>query len=216
MRILIVDDEVKIRTVLKEYLIHAGYEICEACDGLEAIQAVNTMPIDLIIMDVMMPNLDGVSAIKEIKKEHDIPIIVLSARTEEYDRLYGFDAGADDYVTKPFSLKEMVARVNVILKRKQKITTKIDGILIDFEGRNVYVDDVRIELTQKEFQLLTYLIKNKGVAISRNKLLLDVWGYEGCKDDRTIDTHIKMLRNRLGQYKNYIVTLRGYGYKFDC
>ncbi len=215
MRILIADDETKIRTVLKEYLEHSGFETIEACDGLEAIEKVKSIPVDLIIMDVMMPNLDGISAVREIKKEHDIPIIVLSARGEEYDKLYGFDSGADDYVTKPFSPKEIVARVNVVLKRNKKASVKMAGVEIDFEGRNVFVDGKKVELTQKEFQLLTYLVKNKGIAISRSKILSDVWGYEFYGDDRTIDTHIKMLRSRLGNYKYMLVTLRGYGYKFD-
>lgn len=215
MHILIVDDEERIRTVLREYLSHSGYKIIEACDGLEAIDKVKKFPIDLIIMDVMMPNLDGISAVREIKKEYDIPIIMLSARGEEYDKLYGFDSGADDYVTKPFSPKEIVARVTAVLKRNQKAMTKMAGLEIDFEGRTVYVDSVKVDLTQKEFQLLTYLVKNRGIAVSRSKILADVWGYEFYGDDRTIDTHIKMLRSRLGEYKYMLVTLRGYGYKFD-
>lgn len=215
MRVLIVDDEVKIRTVLKEYLGHSGFDVVEACDGLEAIEKVKQVPVDLIIMDVMMPNLDGISAVREIKKEYDVPIIVLSARGEEYDKLYGFDSGADDYVTKPFSPKEIVARVNVVLKRNQKTITKMEGLEIDFEGRTVFIDGIKVDLTQKEFQLLSYLVKNRGIAISRSKILADVWGYEFYGDDRTIDTHVKMLRNRLGNYKYMLVTLRGYGYKFE-
>ncbi len=215
MKILVVDDEVKIREVLKEYLIFSKFEVYEASDGFEAIEMALANDFDMIIMDIMMPKLDGISAVKEIKKVKDVPIIVLSARGEEYDKLFGFDSGVDDYVVKPFSPKEVIARINVILKRKHRTLEKYAGVEIDFEGRNVYVDQVKIDLTQKEYQLLVYLIKNKGVAISRERLLKDVWGYDFYGDDRTIDTHIKMLRSRLGDYKHMLVTLRGYGYKFE-
>lgn len=215
MKILVVDDELKIREVLREYLEFSKFEVVEASDGLEAVELVDHDKFDLIIMDVMMPKLDGMSAVKEIKKKVDVPVIMLSARGEEYDKLFGFEAGVDDYVVKPFSPKEIIARINVILKRKKRILTSFGGVEIDFEGRNVYVDKEKKDLTQKEFQLLNYLIKNKGIAISREKLLNDVWGYDFYGDDRTIDTHIKMLRNRLGNYKTCIVTLRGFGYKFE-
>lgn len=215
MKVLIVDDEVKIREVLKEYLIASKYDVCEASNGLEAIKMAASEHVDLVIMDVMMPKLDGISAIKEIKKDNDIPVIVLSARGEEYDKLYGFDSGADDYVVKPFSSKEVMARVNAILKRKNKRFITFEGVEIDVDGRNLYVDGKKADLTQKEFQLLVYLVENKGIAVSREKLLHDVWGYDFYGDDRTIDTHIKMLRNRLGPYKTMLVTLRGYGYKFE-
>lgn len=215
MRVLIVDDELKIREVLKEFLEFSKYEVVEASNGLEAIQIATSQKLDLIIMDVMMPKLDGVSAIKEIKKVVDVPIIVLSARGEEYDKLYGFENGADDYVTKPFSPKEVIARVNAILKRKNKKMIRIGGVEIDVDGRNLYINKQKSELTQKEYLLLMYLVTNKGIAISREKLLQDVWGYSFYGDDRTIDTHVKMLRNRLGPYKDMLVTLRGFGYKFE-
>lgn len=215
MKILIADDEAKTRNVLREFLEHAGHQVIDASNGLEAVKTVKEEKVDLIIMDIMMPYMDGITATKEIKDLKDIPIIMLSARGEEYDRLYGFDSGADDYVVKPFSAKEIVARVNAILKRKNKKLLKFEGIEIDVDGRTLFVDKQKVDLTQKEFQLLLFLIKNKGIAISRELILEKVWGYQFYGDDRTIDTHIKMLRNRLGNYKHMLITLRGYGYKFD-
>lgn len=220
-KILIVDDEEKIREVLKEYADFEGYATDEAEDGMEAVKKCRDNEYDLIIMDVMMPKLDGFSAVKEIKKYKDIPIIMLSARTEEYDKLFGFELGVDDYVVKPFSPKEVMARVNVILKRKteggqdKREIVKYEGLEIDFAGRNVYIDGEKAVMTPKEYELLFYLVRNEGLALSREKLLREVWGYDFYGDDRTVDTHVKMLRGNLKQYRKFVVTLRGVGYKFE-
>ena len=220
MKVLIVDDEEMIRGVLKEYVEFEGNEAYEAADGMEAVRMCRDTDFDVIIMDVMMPRLDGFSAVKEIKKSKDIPVIMLSARGEEYDKLFGFEIGVDDYVTKPFSPKEVMARINVITKRKQqkdetgdKVT--FEGLTVDMAGRNVFVDGGKIDLTPKEYDILFYFIKNKGIALTREKLLYDVWGFDFYGDDRTVDTHIKMLRANLKQYRKFIVTLRGVGYKFE-
>lgn len=217
MRLLIVDDEEKIRKVITEYASMYDFEYDEAEHGLAAINLVQKNDYDCIIMDIMMPTLDGMSAVKEIRKTNNTPVIMLSARSEEYDKLYGFGVGVDDYVTKPFSPKELFARINAIIKRsvKNNEITKFEGLEIDFDGRSIYVDGEKLTLTQKEYQLLEYLIKYKGIAINREDLLKKVWKYDYLGDDRTIDTHIKMLRNHLGPYKKFIVTLRGFGYKFD-
>ena len=222
-KILIVDDEQKIREVLAEYAEFEGFESDQAGDGMEAVTKCKQNDYDIILMDVMMPKLDGFSAVKEIKKIKDIPVIMLSARGEEYDKLFGFEIGVDDYVVKPFSPKEVMARINAVLKRnntnKNTKTTnpslKYDGLEIDMLGRNVYVDGVKAELTPKEYELLFYMVNNKGIALSREKLLSDVWGYDFYGDDRTVDTHIKMLRSNLKDYRRFIVTLRGLGYKFE-
>ena len=220
MRVLIVDDEDMIRNVLKEYVEFEGNEAYEAADGMEAVRACRDNDFDVILIDVMMPRLDGFSAVKEIKKFKDIPVIMLSARGEEYDKLFGFEIGVDDYVTKPFSPKEVMARINVVTKRKaQREDTgdvvTFEGLTVDFAGRNVFVDGVKAELTPKEYEILFYFIKNKGIALTREKLLYDVWGFDFYGDDRTVDTHIKMLRANLKQYRKFIVTLRGVGYKFE-
>lgn len=217
MKLLIVDDEDKIKLVLKEYASFEGYDCDLASNGLEAIRMAKENDYDLIIMDVMMPNLDGFSAVKEIKKYKDIPVLMLSARSEEYDKLHGFEIGIDDYVTKPFSPKEVMLRVNAITRRSKKKTNikKYNGLLIDIPGRNVYVDDKKIELTPREYELLFYLVDNEGIVVTREQLLSQVWGYDYFGDDRTVDTHIKMLRNNLGPYRDYIVTARGLGYKFE-
>ena len=216
-KLLIVDDEVKIREVLREYALFDGYEADEAADGMEAVLKAKDNKYDLIIMDVMMPRLDGYSAVKEIRKSLDTPVLMLSARVEEYDKLFGFEIGVDDYVTKPFSPKEVMARVSAILKRgRQKSRAiKSDGLEIDVAGRNVFVDGAKAEMTPKEYELLFYLAENAGIAVSREKLLTDVWGYDFFGDDRTVDTHIKMLRASLGPYRDKIVTLRGLGYKLE-
>ncbi len=218
-RLLVVDEEDKIREVLKEYATFEGYEVVEAKDGMEAVAICKEQSFDLIIMDVMMPRLDGFSACKEIKKFSDTPVIMLSARSEEYDKLFGFEIGADDYVVKPFSPKEVMARVKVIISRhkpdKSDNIIKIDGLEIDIPGRNVFVDGERADMTPKEYELLFYLVRNKNIALSREKLLTDVWGFDFYGDDRTIDAHIKMLRTSLGKYRDHIVTLRGLGYKFE-
>ena len=214
-KILIVDDEQGIRDVLREYLELDGYEVGEAVDGMDAIKQAKAGDYDLIIMDVMMPKLDGYSAVKEIKKDKDVPVIMLSARSEEYDKLFGFEIGVDDYVTKPFSPKEGVARIGAVLRRGRAANKKIisDGLEIDIAGRSVYVDGKKVFLTPREYDLLFYLVKNEGVAVPREQLLADVWGYDFFGEDRTVDTHIKMLRSNLGPYRDKILTLRGVGYK---
>lgn len=220
-KLLVVDDEAKIREVIREYAEFSGYEVTEAEDGMSAIGLCKLNDYDLIIMDVMMPKLDGFSAIKEIKKIKDIPVIMLSARGEEYDKLFGFELGIDDYVVKPFSPKELMARVNAVLTRKSgsdqatSNVMKFDGLEVNFAARTISVDGKRVDLTPKEYDLLFYLIQNRNIALSRDKLLSDIWGYDFFGDDRTIDTHIKNLRNNLGPYRNFIVTLRGVGYKFE-
>lgn len=221
-KILIVDDEQKIREVLAEYAEFEGFESDQASDGMEAVLKCKQNDYDIILMDVMMPKLDGFSAVKEIRKIKDIPVIMLSARGEEYDKLFGFEIGADDYVVKPFSPKEVMARINAVLKRncaksnpQANATLKFEGLEIDMLGRNVYVDGEKAELTPKEYELLFYMVNNKGIALSREKLLSDVWGYDFYGDDRTVDTHVKMLRSNLKDYRKFIVTLRGMGYKFE-
>lgn len=220
-KLLVVDDEDKIREVIKEYAEFSGYEVTEAADGMSAIGLCKLNDYDLIIMDVMMPKLDGFSSVKEIKRIKDIPVIMLSARGEEYDKLFGFELGIDDYVVKPFSPKELMARVNAVLQRKSGSENnsaqvmKFDGLEVNFAARTITVDGERVNLTPKEYDLLFYLIQNKNIALSRDKLLSDIWGYDFFGDDRTIDTHIKNLRNNLGPYRNFIVTLRGVGYKFE-
>lgn len=223
MRVLIVDDEAMIRNVLKEYVEFEGNEAFEASDGMQAVKLCKENDYDIILMDVMMPMLDGFSAVKEIHKNKDIPVIMLSARGEEYDKLFGFEMGADDYVTKPFSSKEVMARIAAVTKRhkagaagQKREIEKFEGLEIDMKGRNVYVDGQKLELTPKEYELLFYLVKNKGIALSREKLLSDVWGFDFYGDDRTVDTHIKMLRSNLKEYRKFIVTLRGLGYKFEA
>ena len=223
-KILIADDEEKIRTVLKEYAEFIGsYEVYEAKDGMEAVNLCKTQDFDIVVLDIMMPKLDGYSACKEIKKLKDVPVLMLSARGEEYDKLFGFEIGIDDYVVKPFSPKEVMARINVIIKRNSKgkshqtesETYTFGGLYIDIPARNVYVDGKKADMTPKEYDLLFYFARNKNIALSREKLLTDVWGYDFYGDDRTVDTHIKMLRNSLGAYRDYIVTLRSLGYKFE-
>lgn len=223
MKILVVDDEEKIRNVIREYAEFEGYEIKEANDGMEAVNICKSEDFDIIIMDIMMPKLDGFSAIKEIKKIKNIPVLMLSARGEEYDKLFGFEIGIDDYVVKPFSPKELMARINAIIKRGKKSDEdeikdgryEFDGLVIDTLARNVYVDGKKKELTPKEYELLQYLIVNKNIALSREKILNEVWGYDFYGEDRTVDTHVKMLRNSIGKYRDKIITVRGMGYKFE-
>lgn len=220
-KLLVVDDEPKIREVIREYAEFNGYEVTEAADGMSAVGLVKLNDYDLVILDIMMPKLDGFSACKEIKKIKDVPVIMLSARGEEYDKLFGFELGIDDYVVKPFSPKELMARINVVLARRNAApqtrsdVLKFGGLEINIAARTVSVDGERIDLTPKEYDLLFYLIENRNIALSRDKLLSDIWGYDFFGDDRTIDTHIKNLRNALGPYRDYIVTLRGVGYKFE-
>ena len=215
-KLLIVDDEQNICEVIREYAEFEGHTAVTADDGMKAVTYARENEFDLIIMDVMMPKLDGYSAVKEIRKSSDVPVIMLSARVEEYDKLFGFEIGVDDYVTKPFSPKELMARVSAVLKRtkpKKKDVVKSDGLEIDIAGRNVFVDGKKIDMTPKEYELLFYLVENNGIAISREQLLSNVWGYDFYGDDRTVDTHVKMLRSSLGKYRDKIVTLRGLGYK---
>lgn len=220
-KILIVDDEAGIRDIIKKYAVFEGHEVVEAADGMEAIQVCREMEFDIIVMDVMMPELDGFSACKEIRKFCMTPILMLSARGEEYDKIHGFELGIDDYVVKPFSPKELMMRVNAIVKRsngdkgnKKDIFT-IEGLTVDFTGRLVYIENEKIDMSPKEYDLFFYMVKNRGIALTRERLITDVWGYDFFGDDRTLDTHIKLLRKSLGDYSKNIVTLRGVGYRFE-
>ncbi len=217
MKILIVDDEDLIRTVIKEYCSNNGYETDEALSGKVALEKLKTKDYDLMVLDIMMPEMDGFTMLKELPVEKRIPTIVLSARGEEYDKLAGFDLGIDDYITKPFSPKELIARIKAVLSRASKqmpTIYKLDSLEINYSAHTLKIDNKIINLTPKEYEILTYLIKNKEIAISREQLLSNVWGYDFYGDDRTVDTHIKMLRNNLGKYKNHIITIRGVGYKY--
>lgn len=219
-KILAVDDEERILEVISTYGKYEGYEVDTARDGLEAIEKCKYNNYDAIVMDVMMPNLDGYMALKEINKFKDIPIIILSAKNEEYDKLFGFEMGIDDYVVKPFSPKELMARLKVVINRNQEIKKpnkicRFEGLEVDLDGRTIIVDGEEVSSTPKEFDLLVNFIKKEGKALSREELLNAVWGYEFYGDDRTVDTHIKMLRNTLGPYRRYILTVRGVGYKFE-
>lgn len=221
-KLLIVDDEINIRRVVREYAEFEGYSVDEAGDGMEAVNMAKAADYDLIIMDIMMPRLDGFSACKEIRKSKKTPVIMLSARGEEYDKLFGFELGIDDYVVKPFSPKELMARVKAVLARisasQPQLPERIsfEGLEIDMAGREVYVNGQKANMTPKEYDLLFYLVKNRNLALTRDQLLEEVWGYDFFGDDRTVDTHIKMLRNSLGEYRKFIVTLRGTGYKFEA
>ncbi len=222
-RLLVVDDEPMIREVIREYAEFNDYEVDEAADGMEAVSKCRESDYDILVMDIMMPRLDGFSACKEIKKTKDIPVIMLSARSEEYDKLFGFELGIDDYVTKPFSPKELMARINAVVTRHNaQAQTQgpadeiaFGGLKINIPARTVEVDGVKVEMTPKEYDLLFYLVENKNLALSRDTLLQDIWGYDFFGEDRTIDTHIKNLRNNLGPYRDHIVTVRGVGYKFE-
>jgi DNA-binding response OmpR family regulator len=218
--LLVVDDEEKIRALIRKYAEFEGYRISEAAGGMEAVLAVRKQDFDLVILDIMMPELDGFAACREIKKEKDIPVLMLSARGEEYDKLLGFELLADDYVVKPFSPRELLMRVAAILRRVGKSPLprellSFEGLAVDAAGRIVYVDGQRLELSPKVYDLLWYLIDNRGIALTREQLISAVWGYDFFGDDRTLDTHIKLLRNSLGPYRRFIVTLRGVGYRFD-
>lgn len=219
-RILVVDDEEKIREVVKEYGEFNGHEVYEAQDGIQAVNMCRENEYSIIVMDIMMPRLDGFSAVKEIRKFSNTPVIMLSARGEEYDKLFGFELGIDDYVTKPFSPKELMARINAVISRDRgrlnRNKLEFKGLKIDLDGRNVHVDGKKVDMTPKEYELLVYMAQNKNRALTREQLLRDIWGYDFYGDDRTIDTHIKMLRSNLGPYRDYVVTMRGIGYKFEA
>ena len=220
MKLLIVDDEKRIRALIAKYAAFEGYETDEAEDGMQAVAMCRERRYDLIIMDVMMPELDGFSAVREIRKHSDTPVIMLSARGEEYDRIHGIELGIDDYVVKPFSPKELMMRVGAVLKRsgsgkETEDTVAIDGLTVNFTARRVTVDGQELDLSPKEYDLLFYMVRNRGIALSREKLISDVWGYDFFGDDRTLDTHIKLLRRQLGRYADRITTLRGVGYRFE-
>lgn len=229
-KILVVDDEEMIRRLIAKYAVYEGHSVTEAGDGMEAIKLCREQQFDIMVIDIMMPELDGFSACREIRKFSNIPIIMLSARGEEYDKINGFELGIDDYVVKPFSPKELMLRINAILKRtaerggvaeqepprNEVITFANGGLKADLTARIVYVDGKRADMTPKEYDLFFYMLKNKNIALTRDKLISEVWGYDYFGDDRTLDTHIKLLRKSLGRYSDYIVTLRGVGYRFDA
>ena len=216
-KLLIVDDEEKIREMIGKYALHEGHEVVMACDGKQALDRYKNEDFDLVILDVMMPEMDGFETLKQMKEIKDVPCIFLTAMGQEYDRIYGFDIGAEDYVTKPFSPKELMMRIKVILKRDNKITNtlKVKGLCIDEDAHAVTVDGKRVDMANKEYELLLYLMKNMGNALTRQQIISKVWGYEHDSDDRTLDTHMKLLRKDLGEYGNYITTLRGVGYRFE-
>ncbi len=224
-KILIVDDEEMIRRLIAKYAVFEGHEVDEASNGMEAVEKVRGGKYDIVICDIMMPELDGFSAVREIRKASDIPVIMLSARGEEYDKISGFSLGIDDYVVKPFSPKELMMRVDAVMRRSalrgggaqsaDKNIFAYEGLKVDLEARIVYIDGKRIDMSPKEYDLFFYMLKNKNIALSREKLICEVWGYDYYGDDRTLDTHIKLLRRSLGDYARLIVTLRGVGYRFD-
>lgn len=221
-KILVVDDEDRIRAIIKKYAEFEGYQIVEAANGMEAVEICKKEDFDIIILDIMMPELDGFSACREIRKFKKIPVIMLSARGEEYDRIHGFELGIDDYVMKPFSPRELMMRVKVVISRnskdeivKEREVFRAEGLVIDFTGRTVTIDENRIDMTPKEYDLLFYMVKNRNIALTRNKLITDVWGYDYFGEDRTLDTHVKLLRSSLGDYRKFVVTLRGVGYRFE-
>ncbi|MCL2152177.1 MAG: response regulator transcription factor [Oscillospiraceae bacterium] len=225
-RILICDDEPGLRAVIKRYAQFEGHEVLEAGDGMEAVKICNKESFDIIIMDIMMPELNGFSAVKEIRKSQDTPVLMLSAKGEEYDKVLGFELGVDDYVVKPFSSKEVMLRINAILRRMSKNTNarkdeaghivfEKDGFTADLTAYKVFIDGVQASMAPKEYDLLFFLIRNKNIAIPREKILSEVWGFDYYGDDRTLDTHMKLLRKSLGPYAHFITTLRGLGYRFD-
>lgn len=217
-KLLIVDDEEKIRDMIAKYAIHEGYEVSKASDGKMAVDFFKRNDFDVVIMDIMMPEMDGYEAFNKMKEiKEDVHCIFLTALGQEYDRVYGFDLGAEDYVTKPFSLKELMMRIKVILKRDKKTERKIciDGLVIDEDAHAIFINGERLDLANKEYELLLYLMKNMGTALTRESIILKVWGYENDSDDRTLDTHMKLLRKDLGEYAKYITTIRGVGYRFE-
>lgn len=223
IKILIADDEERMREMIREYVSLEGYDIDEASDGVEALNMFKNKTYSLVLLDVMMPKMDGWTVCREIRKTSQVPIIMLTARGEEYDKLFGFELGVDDYIVKPFSPKELLARIKAIIRRSNQsgegissgTTIKYDGIAIELNSRNVYVDEKLKSLTPKEYELLIFFAQNPNKVFSREQLLNSVWGYDFIGDDRTVDTHVKMLRENLGDYRKYIVTIWGTGYKFD-
>ncbi len=218
--ILVCDDELMIRKLIRKYAEFEGHSVDEAANGMEAVLKCRDNTYDLVIMDIMMPELDGFSACREIRKNSNLPIIMLSARGEEYDRINGFELGVDDYVVKPFSPKELMLRINAIMKRTAKNENKneiveIEGLRADLTARTVTVDGERVDMSPKEYDLFFYMLRNRNIALTREKLITEVWGYDFYGDDRTLDTHIKLLRKSLGKYSKLIVTLRGVGYRFE-
>ena len=223
MKLLIVDDEEKIRKLIAKYAVFEGYDVSEAENGMQAVELTRSGKYDLIILDIMMPELDGFSAAREIRKDSEIPIIFLSARGEEYDKIHGFELGVDDYVVKPFSPRELMMRVGAVLKRSAHASdarnsherVQLENMVVDFTARQVSIDGVELELSPKEYELLFFMVRNRGIALTRDRLISEVWGYDFFGDDRTLDTHIKLLRKQLGDYARYITTLRGVGYRFE-
>ncbi len=219
--ILVVDDEEKIRTLIRKYGEFEGFKMEEAANGVEAIQKCKNEEFDLIILDIMMPEMDGFTVCKKIREEKKTPIIILSARGEEYDKIHGFEMGIDDYVGKPFSPRELMMRIRAVISRNKPDENvheiyEREGLKIDFTGRVVTIDGKAVSMTPKEYELLQYFVKNRGIALTRSRLINDVWGYDYFGDDRTLDTHIKLLRNNLGEYRKFLVTLRGVGYRFEA
>jgi len=225
-KVLVCDDEAGLRAVIKRYAQFEGHEVTEACDGMEAVEICRKESFDIIIMDIMMPELDGFSAVKEIRKTTDTPVLMLSARGEEYDKVLGFELGIDDYVVKPFSSKEVMLRLNAILRRMSKNTDakqddgghiifEKEGFKADLTAYKVFIDGVQTDMAPKAYDLLFFLIRNKNIAVPREKILTEVWGFDYYGDDRTLDTHMKLLRKALGSYGHFITTLRGLGYRFD-
>lgn len=222
-KILTVDDEEMIRALIRKYAEFEGHEVTEAADGMQAVELCRAQDFDIIIMDIMMPELDGFSACREIRRTKNTPIIMLSARGEEYDKINGFELGIDDYVVKPFSPKELMLRINAVLNRSrtsalapQNEVIEIEGLRADITARIVYVDGERVDMSPKEYDLFFYMLRNHNIALSRERLITEVWGYDFYGDDRTLDTHIKLLRKSLGEYARLIVTLRGVGYRFEA
>ena len=223
-RILVVDDEPDICQMIRRYAEHDGFETVGVSDGTEAVSICRKQDFDIIIMDAMMPEMDGFTAVRKIREQKDIPVLMLSARGAEYDKLHGFEVGADDYVTKPFSPRELMARINVIIKRNAKDPDRIrkdeeilefGGLVIDVPGHELRLDGVKTDLTAKEFDLLLYLVRHKWIVMTRDQILSSVWGYDSFGYDRTVDWQMKLLRGRLGRYREMIQTVRGVGYKFD-
>ncbi len=227
--ILVVDDELGIRSIVKKYAEFDGHTVYEAADGMEAVKMAKELKIDIIIMDIMMPELDGFSAVREIRKFNHVPIIMLSARGEEYDKINGFGMGIDDYVVKPFSPRELMLRIEAVLKRyavaSEYVSSEphhdvfeMDGgrLKADISARIVYIDGDRVEMSPKEYELFFFMLLNRNIALSREKIISEVWGYDFYGDARTLDTHVKLLRKSLGRFASCIVTLRGIGYRFDA